>query len=340
MQKLLLVLSELSNGFIVCKIENNCLSIDLRPLFTSQLLNLTKWLKSKPISSPPPPPSLPILLKFPGSDVNIRLRVDQLWPEESASFLSTEEDSKLEPNSVRLASVMIPNEEDSPMVVSSVNEMKFFEDGKKLWKCHLCDNKIYKCRRNLELHFDKHSRKNSLVCSFCRKSFGQPAHLQSHVLRCHAPKSLVCRGCDSKFSHRKLLLTHMIKQCKSKKLMDEPIRCRNCPEASFESVSQLGEHYLKNFAHYFDLNGEREESTKFEQILPVESIKNETKFICDICSACFGSARRLNYHKTNLHVKKHVCKTCHKRFGKKDRLIRHEAKCAAVKIPVEQAPLL
>lgn len=330
---LILENEKLNNGVVFCRIENNVLSIDLRQLFTQHLLSLAKSLKHKVSETDY---SVPILIKFPSSDVNVKFRVDKLWPTEEVNEFQCEksvtdnnnETAKDNDSTSFPALIVVPPEET--LVVTSANEVKRGEDGKKCWKCHLCQEKFFKTRHSLKLHFNRHAKKNTVECSYCRKTFAQLAHMQSHVLRCHAPKRLRCRGCQLKFSHRKLLLNHMIKQCKVNEA--ESIRCERCPDTTFVTVRQLGEHFLKNFTHYVDSVELEAAKTRNAPSPPViTTVSNnkeiETKFICDICNAAFASSRRLSDHKSRVHRKKHECAKCGKKFGKKNSLTVHQRIC-------------
>ena len=118
----------------------------------------------------------------------------------------------------------IPSEGSLKMHIDTVHE------GKKPYKCSLCDNSFSQ-KSNLKMHIDSvHEGKKPYKCSLCGNSFSRKEHLKIHIDSVHeGKKPYKCSFCEKSFSHKGSLKRHIDSFHEGKK----PYKCSG-PKSSKE----------------------------------------------------------------------------------------------------------
>ncbi|XP_013379858.1 zinc finger protein squeeze isoform X3 [Lingula anatina] len=154
----------------------------------------------------------------------------------------------------------------SPTVADSVSAMEEDKDGKKIFRCKIC-NKTFKFNNGLVRHVRLiHVGEKPFECNICKKRFGYKHTLMEHQNLHYGNKPYVCLVCNKRFAARSNWVMH-------RSVHKKPFSCTICAK-HFDSEPQLKKHL---FAH------------------------PQVMLHCSICSFTAPTPSQLNQHIMELH---------------------------------------
>ena len=254
----------------------------------------------------------------------------------------------------------------TPEISQSNSDVEFHgfvssvHDGKKSFKCAICDSH-YKSQDELNEHKKSvHDGKKPFKCDICHSSYNHEDELIGHMISVHdGKKPFKCDNCDSNFKSESELNIHMKsvhdgkKSFKSTKAhissVHEENKFLHCEECviSFSCQKSLHEHNLSvheqkkpykcsvcsyNFAStsYLQRHIAAIHGTNLKKRKELESVEGQEasklrKISCSYCGKTFPKNQNLMFHVNAIHEKKKPfkCETCGDCFGTKQRLGSH-----------------
>ena len=201
--------------------------------------------------------------------------------------------------------------------------MKSVQDGKKSFKCDICDS-CYISDYELKAHISSvHERNMLLQCEECAVSFSSQKSLYEHNLLLHEKKKpYKCNVCGYNFASTSYLQRHIAAIHEGKKSNNDATNLKKRKELENVEIEEAS-RMKKNSCSYCGKTFPKNQNL----ITHVITIHEKKKpFKCDTCGDCFGTNQRLGSHINSVHAKikkQYPCSICDKKYCRKDRLSTH-----------------
>lgn len=206
-------------------------------------------------------------------------------------------------------------------VEDKVKHVKMFHEKHGAFTCPIC-HKTVNCKR---VHMLTHSKKKTLQCDSCDKSFSTRVALKDHILKNHIPenkKDFQCTICGNEYFLKKDLSRHMGYH-KLQKL--KKYKCTICDKAlvtqmglSMHMMVHRGEKPVK--CEVCDATFRKKDHLKTHMIKHTK----EKKYKCDECGQTFGYPNSLKRHlRVHAGIFPYACSFCGKKFVDGGDMKRH-----------------
>ncbi|XP_058451725.1 zinc finger protein 236-like [Malaya genurostris] len=132
-------------------------------------------------------------------------------------------------------------------ILSSNDQTKTVDarEASKVFKCSICENKVFSKKSLLERHFLIHTKQKPFMCDTCGKSFNQKSSLKTHLLVHSKIQEFVCLLCGLGFSQKVNLRVHTLRvHPKKNSSLNDRLPCPYCP-CLFKKLGSLNAHKTK-----------------------------------------------------------------------------------------------
>ncbi|KAI3356966.1 hypothetical protein L3Q82_003601 [Scortum barcoo] len=198
------------------------------------------------------------------------------------------------------------------------------EDSKKdSVQCPLCD-KSFKSKYYLKVHNRRHTGERPFGCLKCGKRYFRKENLLIHEIRdCARVQTYTCLTCSSTFSGKEELRLHVVSHTG-----DMPHKCSTCPE-QFMYKKNLTIHMMKVHGYpkpHACPQCPKTFLTRTElRVHEAAKHRGEKPFVCEECGHRASSRNGLQMHIKAIHRNERpfVCNLCGHAFSQKNNLNMH-----------------
>ncbi|XP_040049667.2 uncharacterized protein zbtb48 isoform X1 [Gasterosteus aculeatus] len=198
------------------------------------------------------------------------------------------------------------------------------EDSKKdSVQCPICD-KSFKSKYYLKVHNRRHTGERPFGCPKCGKRYFRKENLSLHETRdCAKVQTYTCVTCSSTFDGKEELRLHVVSHTG-----DMPHKCSICPE-QFMHKKNLTSHMMKVHGYpkpHACPQCPKTFLTRTEQrVHEAAKHRGEKPFVCEECGHRASSRNGLKMHIKAIHRNERpfVCNVCDHAFSQKNNLNMH-----------------
>uniref|UniRef100_A0A3B4XVY6 Zinc finger and BTB domain containing 48 n=1 Tax=Seriola lalandi dorsalis TaxID=1841481 RepID=A0A3B4XVY6_SERLL len=198
------------------------------------------------------------------------------------------------------------------------------EDSKKdSVQCPICD-KSFKSKYYLKVHNRRHTGERPFGCLKCGKRYFRKENLLIHEIRdCARVQTYTCVTCSSTFSGKEQLRLHVVSHTG-----DMPHKCSSCPE-QFLYKKNLTIHMMKIHGYpkpHACPQCPKTFLTRTElRVHEAAKHRGEKPFVCEECGHRASSRNGLQMHIKAIHRNERpfVCNLCGHAFSQKNNLNMH-----------------
>ncbi|KAM7411279.1 hypothetical protein PAMA_021324 [Pampus argenteus] len=198
------------------------------------------------------------------------------------------------------------------------------EDSKKdSVQCPICD-KSFKSKYYLKVHNRRHTGERPFSCLKCGKRYFRKENLLIHEFRnCATTQTYTCQTCSSTFNGKEELRVHVISHTG-----DMPYKCSTCTE-QFMYKKNLTCHMMKIHGHpkpHACPQCPKTFLTRTElRVHEAAKHRGEKPFVCEECGHRASSRNGLQMHIKAIHRNERpfVCNLCGHAFSQKNNLNMH-----------------
>ena len=186
-------------------------------------------------------------------------------------------------------------------------------------QCNHCD-KIFRDKRQLNIHVRIHTGEKPYQCDQCEKSFSRQPDLLRHTRVHTGERPYQCDKCDLSFKNKTALNVHQLVHSGKK-----PYQCDQC-EMAFRVKGALVRHYRRHTGEKPYQCDVCNKTFSLKTILEkhYRTHTGEKPYQCNICNKAFIQQTGLkNHYRIHTGEKPYKCDKCSKAFTQKGDLKKH-----------------